>query len=216
MDCPACNASGSFGSAKCEVCSGTGFLSDTRIGQPPCRRCSGYGRLGSRVCDVCGGWGLLPDVKPKGQKTLVVTANGPYEAHQEITQIFQSLIGGICVCDPYLGEASLARLAQLAGCASVRFLTRTLDAKQKIQLPQLVREFIKNYPHVDFRIHKKDDLHDRYVLTDAELIILGHGLKDIGNKESFVIRINHDIAEDTINGVRKAFQERWDMATPYP
>ncbi len=211
MRCPACRGTGSYVGRKCEVCAGKAILPDTRLDQPLCARCRADGRLLSTVCDVCQGWGRLPPEEPSPQ-IWYVAANSAYQAHEEIAEIFQSLTGEVCVCDPYYGAGSLARLAELSGCTSVRFLTKTPDRNEKSYLPRRIQEFRKTHGHIEFRKYPGSDLHDRFVLTDSEFIILGHGIKDIGGKDSFVVRIQRDIAEDTIDSVRKAFDAKWCAA----
>jgi len=44
------------------------------------------------------------------------------------------------------------------------------------------------------------------------MFLLGHGLKDIGGKESFVIRLNKELAPNLIKDVRSKFDERWKLA----
>ncbi len=57
-------------------------------------------------------------------------------------------------------------------------------------------------------------LHDRYVLTDSRLLLLGHGLKDFGKKETFVLILNQQFAEDTIKTVKDTFDAHWTAALP--
>ena len=57
-------------------------------------------------------------------------------------------------------------------------------------------------------------MHDRYVLTDDMLILVGHGLKDIGGKESFVIRLDGEVARDLIATLAPSFDAKWASASP--
>lgn len=56
-------------------------------------------------------------------------------------------------------------------------------------------------------------LHDRYVLSDEKILIVGHGLKDIGNKESFVIVLPRKFATDLLADVQRSFDQKWGAAT---
>lgn len=42
---------------------------------------------------------------------------------------------------------------------------------------------------------------------------MGHGLKDIGNKESFVIRLDKELVPDLIRETIQAFDLRWNAGT---
>jgi hypothetical protein len=70
-------------------------------------------------------------------------------------------------------------------------------------------EFQTQFPHVSIRRDSSGTLHDRYILSDDQLILLGHGLKDIGNKDSFAIRIPKTMAEDLLKTVRDNFDAKW-------
>ena len=65
-------------------------------------------------------------------------------------------------------------------------------------IEKALKDFTNQHPHVQFRQCASKDLHDRYLLTKTELVILGHGLKDIGGKDSFVIRLDTNICNDVI------------------
>ena len=58
------------------------------------------------------------------------------------------------------------------------------------------------------------DLHDRYIVDDRGLLILGHGLKDIGKKESFAIFREKSLNSDIIRDILRAFFDRWESAIP--
>lgn len=47
-------------------------------------------------------------------------------------------------------------------------------------------------------------------------VILGHGLKDIGGKNSFAIRLNTSICEDSIKTLSPTFNANWNAASPLP
>ena len=49
---------------------------------------------------------------------------------------------------------------------------------------------------------RPQDLHDRFVLSEAKILLVGHGLKDIGAKESFVIVLPRTFAPDLLDNVR--------------
>ena len=80
-------------------------------------------------------------------------------------------------------------------------------------LPRVISEFKKEHPHIHFRCHEAGNFHDRFVLSDSEIILIGHGLKDLGNKESFVIRLTDSIAHDVIMSARESFEQKWPSAT---
>jgi hypothetical protein len=130
----------------------------------------------------------------------------------EVAKLLQELSGVVCICDPYYGTGSLLRLDKLTAAGSVKFLTQKPDAKERAHLPRAIQVFVTERPHFEFRRHAINDLHDRYIVTDSDLILLGHGLKDIGGKESFVVRLGRELAGDVIDNTRTAFDQKWQNA----
>lgn len=56
----------------------------------------------------------------------------------------------------------------------------------------------------------KQKLHDRYVLHNSGMILLGASLKDVGKAPSFVVALGPDLT----NAVSVHFGEAWKTATP--
>ena len=81
-------------------------------------------------------------------------------------------------------------------------------------IDRAVSEFKKQYDHFQFRICGGKPPHDRYILTSDFLILLGHGLVDIGNKESFVVQFRRDLIESIWESVKQSFDSRWEKAKP--
>jgi hypothetical protein len=50
-------------------------------------------------------------------------------------------------------------------------------------------------------------------LSGDEMIFLGHGLKDIGNKESFSVRLPRKVAGDAMDRARESFDAKWPGAS---
>jgi hypothetical protein len=223
MKCPACEGKGKhhyYVNSLCGICKGVGSLPDERLNNPVCAPCNGTGRHHYYVnsyCTVCDGWGRLPIpvnyATPKtGVIVTMVEAGKPRTAHIELQALLHQIKGIVRVCDPYYGTGTLYRLDLLSRCSEVRFLSRTPDSSEKAILPRAISEFRKEHPNVLFRCSVSTDFHDRFILSDDEIIVLGHGLKDLGNKDSFVIRLPLDFAHDIIDATRNTFNDRWQHA----
>ncbi len=219
MTCPPCLGNGRsiiHPGTICEVCKGRGILPDTRLNNPSCPPCLGGGlsiiEARHRLCGVCGGWGKLPS-EPEGPQVILVSAGKVWDTHMEIASLFKELHGELCICDPYYGTRSLHRLSELIHCQPIRFLTKSADSKERSFIGTALQEFTCQYPYVQFRRSASNDLHDRYLLTATELVILGHGLKDIGGKDSFVIRLGTDTCKELVKTLSQSFNKEWDRAT---
>ena len=149
-----------------------------------------------------------------GPLVFFVESGKPRTAHMQLSALFGSLEGALRVCDPYYGTGSLSRLDLLTHCSTVLFLTSTPDKKERDFLPHLLKEFRQQHNNFEFRSYGQKGLHDRYLLTDDQIILLGHGLKDIGGADSFVIKLDGDVAQDLIQQVRDSFDAKWKLALP--
>lgn len=150
-----------------------------------------------------------------GELMSVVLIEGgkPRTARLRLGETLQQLKGTIQICDPYYGVKTLDTLDHLPPNARIQFLTaRSNEPPRKIS--GAIRDFRKERPLAEFRIvASPNEIHDRYVLSEGRLLILGHGLKDIGGKESFIVELGKNLAPDLIRAVRERFDSRWKQAT---
>ena len=160
---------------------------------------------GKKEIEPLLGGGLMSVVRVEGGQ--------PRTARIRLGEMLANLKGIVRVCDPYYGVRTLDSLDHIPRSCSIRFLTaKTSEPAAKVQ--GAVRDFIRERPGAEFRIAANpSDLHDRYVLTADLLLILGHGLKDIGGKESFIIRLGRDLAPDLLKEIAAAFDTRWKAAS---
>ncbi len=146
-----------------------------------------------------------------GEKLSVVRveSNRPRTAFLTLRKILSTITGVVRICDPYYGVRTLDTLDHFPKTCEVRFLTaKSSETRRKIQ--GALRDFKKERPKVEFRIAANpQDLHDRYIIAKDQLLILGHGLKDIGGKESFIIRLDHHLVPDLIKEMIAIFDIRW-------
>ena len=214
----------------CNRCDGNGL--DWGVGPEKCRRCGGTGRTCVRCnakgklegpsggwieCDVCDGYGwgeplrALPVGTPHSDVWLV-KGGKPYSVQKPLANVLKTLRGDVCVCDPYFGPGVLDALVALKDCDSVRCLTREFGNGGKPVAEEQIKIFRKDHPAAEFRVSNSGDLRDRYVLAETRLLLLGHGLRDFGNKESFVIVLDEEFTP--IKTVKDAFETHWEAAQP--
>ncbi len=147
-----------------------------------------------------------------GLAILRIEGGQPRQARLRLGEVLKSLKGTVRICDPYYGISTLDSLDLLPESCDIRFLTqKTNESARKIK--GALRDFYKERSSVEFRCALKTTrLHDRYILTKKELLILGHGLKDIGNKESFVIVLEKSLVSDLIDDILSSFDKDWKEA----
>lgn len=151
-----------------------------------------------------------------GGELSVVRIDGtrPRTSRLRLGELLSDLKGLVRICDPYYGVRTLDSLDYIPAARTVRFLTaRTSETTRKLGGAML--DFKRERPKTQFRTDPNpSNLHDRYVVTKDQLLILGHGLKDIGGRESFVIRLGAELVPDLIEEVISVFDSRWNQGTP--
>ena len=65
---------------------------------------------------------------------------------------------------------------------------------------------------LEIRKATNTELHDRYIASKTEMVILGTSLNGFGKKQCFVIKAGPGI-KDAMTG---EFDARWLLATPWP
>ena len=122
--------------------------------------------------------------------------------------------GDFGIVDPYCGVRTLDILKEIDD-RNIRFLTKldNLRSNQKTRFLRHLSDFKTECTHVEFRDYPSNDIHDRYIISDNHLVILGHSIKDLGSKETFSIFLNEEIAKDIVQDLRDNFNRRWKVST---
>ncbi len=149
-----------------------------------------------------------------GPQVIYVEDGQPRTARARLAEILATLNGEVRICDPYYGAHSLDVLQMIPSSCEVHFLTARTNEKTN-KLHREISDFKNEYPHIKLRAYPKPvELHDRYLIDQNRLWLLGHGIKDIGNKESFIIQIDAQVASELIDNLRSVFDQRWSKANP--
>lgn len=147
-----------------------------------------------------------------GLNVVKIESGLPRQARLKLGEILQSFSGIIRVCDPHYGVGTLVSLDLIPAACEVRFLSQTLSDSE-LKMSGALRDFYRERSIVELRkCDKTVKLHDRYIVTDDTLLLLGHGIKDIGNKESFIVCIDKKLAPDLIDEVTNSFDTNWNTA----
>lgn len=145
---------------------------------------------------------------------LYIDGTTPRTDRRELADVLGDLKNTVRICDPFYGVRSLDTLELIPKTVQVWFLTAK-GSDSQTKWTNALKDFKKERPKVELRVTARpQDLHDRYVLSDEKILIVGHGLKDIGNKESFVIVLPRKLAADLLADVQRSFDQKWSAATP--
>jgi hypothetical protein len=124
---------------------------------------------------------------------------------RELQELIGTKAGILKICDPYLAPRSLDLLTGLPSAREVRILTDHVDK------PDIVRRDAKTLAKelgvpVEVRRAPSRVLHDRYIIDDTSMVMLGTSLNGIGSKQSMIVTVGQDLrgmADAAFDGIWK-------------
>ena len=158
---------------------------------------------------------LIYKVKQKFTELYYFEPDKRYSSKRVLSKdILKTLKGELKIVDPYCGIRTLDILSSTQN-QSIKFLTRleNLRNRDRRRLIRDINDFKPEYLNIEFRNYPNQDIHDRYIISDDLLVILGHSIKDLGSKESFSIILNKNINKDLFNILSELFNRRWSIST---
>lgn len=148
-------------------------------------------------------------------QVLYLEPNSYREAREGLQNLVHKLKGKeLKISDPYYGISTLDALEEIVrGKKRIKFLSYQTN-ESALKFKRELNYLQKHYPKtIEMRIYPKNELHDRYILADDSFVIIGHGIKDLGNKESLVLVVDDRFGRDTRKELEKAFWRRWQDKT---
>ncbi len=130
----------------------------------------------------------------------------PHTSRKNFIAILNGLKGEIKICDPYLNKDTLEALEELKN-TKVKFLTSSKKLNLK-DIHQKLKDFKAENDNVEIKGFPHDHLHDRYIISNDRLFLLGHGFS-VRNKESFIIELPGKFSKDLIQSLTVTFDTRW-------
>jgi len=127
--------------------------------------------------------------------------------------ILDNLKGELKMVDPYCNERTLDVLRDLRD-REIKVLTRieNFREEEKNRFLREIEDFKTENKNIEFRNYPYKDIHDRYTISSEFLAILGHSIKDLGSKESFVILLNRNASKNIVEALNENFDRRWKQS----
>jgi hypothetical protein len=139
------------------------------------------------------------------------------DPNKNFPKIINLLKGDLCIVDPFYGNGTFYVLEKFGKSRKIRFLSCKLgDEEQKntTNFDINLKRFRKEFKNIEMRrYYKYYELHDRYILADNGLVIVGHGIKDLANKESFVAFLPKSLVAKFLPVLKKSFDDRWKKSS---
>lgn len=154
------------------------------------------------------------DLSVGGVRAVYFTPGKKYESKILLADsILSNVQGQLCIVDPYCGPRTLDVLAR-APVKTVTFLTRLahLDRPKQEEFLRVLQDFKPEHAGMQFRDYPNTELHDRYIVDDKAVILLGCSIKDLGSKESLAVVLPADENRNVRQELLSAFGRRWKLA----
>jgi len=135
-------------------------------------------------------------------------------AYKQFGELIQKTRGKIMLVDKFYSRESLDTLEQFGKTRKVEFLTAEMSRNEnKNKFNKDLKRFKKEFKNIKIRLFSKGyELHDRYIITSDALILLGRGIQELGEKESFVVALKDKVGKDIKDTLKTKFIERWNKS----
>ncbi len=138
------------------------------------------------------------------------------DPNKNFPKIVSLLEGDLCVVDPYYGNGTFFALEKFGNKRKIRFLTCKLGGEEQdnpTKFDNNLKRFKKEFKNIELREYEKFyELHDRYIISDNALVIIGYGIKDLADKESFIVFLPKNLVKDFLPTLKKTFEMRWSKS----
>ena len=141
---------------------------------------------------------------------LFIDPTQAVKATLSLHDFFSKLKGTVRVCDAYLDNTTLEHLHALNKGVTVQLLTK--NVKDSGPLRRIVAAWKSEGRNLEIRVDGSAPLHDRYIIDDAIMTILGTSLNGFGKKQCFIIQTGPDLRAVVI----PVFDGLWKSATVWP
>ena len=127
---------------------------------------------------------------------------------RQVEGIFQLLDGDLLICDTYVDSKTLDYFSLAEGASSIKLLTQHIQGTSRFRRD--LAAFAKQYK-IPVEVRQTGGLHDRYVIYPSGMLLLGSSIKDIGKKQSIVVRLPSTFGTE----MATAFGRAWSAAAKF-
>ena len=149
-------------------------------------------------------------VEAAPETVAFVEPSNAVQATRKLHDVLSQLAGTVRICDPYLDHGTIEHLEACAKTVSLRLLT--MNVKDTGPLRRVIAAAQTAGHQLEIRVVGTRILHDRYIIDDSGMLILGTSLNGFGKKQSFIITAGEDIRATMLS----AFDTLWAAASPWP
>jgi hypothetical protein len=141
---------------------------------------------------------------------LFIDPTQAVKATLSLHDFFSKLKGTVRVCDAYMDNTTLEHLHALDKGVTVQLLTK--NVKDSGPLRRIAAAWKSEGRNLEIRVDASAPLHDRYIIDDSIMTILGTSLNGFGKKQCFIIQTGPDLRAVVL----LVFDGLWKSATVWP
>jgi hypothetical protein len=146
-----------------------------------------------------------------GAKTWIVESGKVYSGKKLFQELVISNIGPTAkICDPYCGTRTLDLVHGIKQKCKISLLTQIIEQKETFK--RELNDFCKEFKdlEIEVRIFNGKTLHDRYIISGDNCWSIGSSLKDLGNKDTTITKLEEEVRY----AIEEMFDNRWREASP--
>jgi hypothetical protein len=146
-------------------------------------------------------------VRTQADAIILIDPLHTFSSLRRLNQILEALSGNVLLCDPYIDDKTILALTAVPKGSPVKLLT--LNISDPPQFRRNLHAYRREYGNLEIRVSNTKDLHDRYIIDDASMWLLGQSLNGIGKKQTFLVLVGANIRQLVSDG----FLRRWNSAS---
>lgn len=144
----------------------------------------------------------------KGSDVVFIQPERALSGIRTIEAMLGALTGVVRVCDPWVDGRTLDFLAMAAHATELRLLTANVNKPAPFGRDLKAFRQQQGVP-IEVRVSSQKVLHDRYVIDQSNMLILGTSLNNIGAKQTFAVSTGDDVRNMALG----AFDNLWLTAS---
>lgn len=127
----------------------------------------------------------------------------------ELKGLFINKPYNIYLCDPYIDINTLDIVHEIfPKSSSIKILTQEIIDKPKGSFKRHAESLVRDGYSLEIGIYDKNEIHDRYIITEKAMFLSGNSLNFLGKKESFIMKLGEDMRQTVL----EVFNRRWKIA----
>ena len=138
-------------------------------------------------------------------RAFVVDPAQQHTSIRKIAELLGQFTGNAKICDPYLDPRTLQVLEMIPDSCTIQFLSTPPKQNANALLRQY-NAYKNEHGNLEIRTILPGQLHDRYAIVGPNMWLIGHSLNRIGTKQTFIVKLDGDIKQQTEQNFDAAWQ----------